>query len=973
MFEATPSPRVFALAPGMDFPAALVAGLEKRTEGWKPHEVAKIQIIVNTRRMARRIRDLYDQGDPCLMPRITLLTDPGYVPGITIPGNRVSSLRRRLELVQLVRRLVEEQPDFAPRISLFDLADSLAELMDEMQGEGVEPDAITGLDLETMSEHWARTRTFISITDRFFGNDAAFSDAQTQLRKMVQARIAYWQAHPPKHPVIVAGSTGSRGTAQMLMQAVAHLPQGAVVLPGFDFDMPVGTWAALSDATAAEDHPQFRFANFLDALELSPSDVLPWTAQPAPSPARNRVVSLALRPAPVTHAWLDEGPKLGPVEPAFADVTLVEAESPRDEALAIALRLRQAAEDGTRAALITPDRMLTRQVTAALDRWKILPDDSAGLPLQLSAPGRLIRHVAQLFLRPLSAEALIELLKHPLCHDGDGRGAHMLLTRDLELALRKGDVGAPVRQNLEAWVSSQDTGLANWGAWLATNFCEQDTRGERPLAEWVERLRILADAISAGSNAETGGIWDRNAGEKARKVMDDLANDSQFGGDMPAHDFVNLVGALLSREEVRDRDAPDRNIMIWGTLEARVQGAELLILGGLNEGSWPEAPKPDPWLNRAMRKAAGLLLPERRIGLSAHDFQQAIGAPEVWLTRSKRSDDAQTVPSRWLNRLTNLLDGLEDTGGKDALAGMRARGNDWLRWAAELENPQPVPPAPRPSPRPPVEARPRKLSISGLRNLIRDPYAVYARSVLRLYPLNPLVQSPDYKERGTLFHAVFEDFIRDTVSDPSLLTPENLVHAARKRLVETVPWPTTRLVWQARMEKLSAGFIEDEKLRQANATPAAFEESMEAQFTDPVFIVTAKADRLDQDTHGRLRIFDYKGTPPTPKQMGAFEIQLMVEAAMAERFGTKNLPPAPVLEAAYIGVGSTPKVVAAPIDDLDAIWQKLGALLSAYLSPETGFTARARMEKDSDQSDYDQLARFGEWSPSDPPQPEDLT
>ena len=972
MFDASSSPKVFALAPGVDFPAALVDGLANRTRGWQPHDIAQIQIIVNTRRMARRIRDLYDQGPPCLMPRITLLTDPGYVPGVAVPGNPVTPLRRRLELVQLVRKLVEEQPDFAPRISLFDLADSLADLMDEMQGEGVSPEAITTLDLETMSEHWARTRSFIAITERFFGSDAAFLDTQTRLRRMVEARIAYWQAHPPKHPVILAGSTGSRGTAQMLMQAVAQLPQGAVVLPGFDFDMPVRTWADLSDAMTAEDHPQFRFANFLEALNLGPSDVAPWTTKPAPSPARNRAVSLALRPAPVTHAWLDEGPELGPLEPAFADVTLVEAESPRDEALAIALRLRQAAEDGTRAALITPDRMLTRQVSAALDRWKILPDDSAGLPLQLSAPGRLIRHIGQLFMRPLSAEALIELLKHPLCHDGDGRGSHMLLTRDLELALRRGDVGTPVARNLSAWFSAQKTDLQDWGEWLVTHFCDQDTRGERPLSEWVERLRLLADAISAGSCAETGGIWDRNAGEKARKVMDALANDAQHGGDMPAHDFVNLVGALLSREEVRDRDAPDQSIMIWGTLEARVQGAELLILGGLNEGSWPEAPKPDPWLNRVMRKAAGLLLPERRIGLSAHDFQQAIGAPEVWLTRSKRSDDAQTVPSRWLNRLTNLLDGLEATGGKRALAEMRARGNLWLRWAAELEHPQPVAPASRPSPRPPLEARPRKLSISGLRNLIRDPYAVYARSVLRLYPLNPLVQSPDYKERGTLFHAVFEDFIKDTVKDPSRLTADDLVQAARKRLEETVPWPTTRLIWQARMEKISSGFIEDEKLRQANATPVAFEETMEAKLTDPFFTITAKADRLDRDAHGRLRIFDYKGTPPTPKQMRTFEIQLMVEAAMAERFGTKNLPPAPVLEAAYIGVGGTPKVIAAPIDDLDAIWQRLGALLSAYLSAETGFTARARMEKDSDTSDYDQLARFGEWSPSDPPQPEDL-
>lgn len=974
MFDPSDDPRVFALAPGVDFPAALLSGVRDRTKGWPPDQIARIQIIVNTRRMARRIRNIFDAGPAGLMPRITLLTDAGFVPGAHIPGSPVSPLRRRLELVQLVRKLVEEQPDFAPRVSLFDLADSLAELMDEMHGEGVEPDAITGLDLDTVSEHWTRTQTFIGITQQFFGSEAAFQDAQTRLRRMVQARIAHWQAHPPTHPVILAGSTGSRGTAQMLMQAVARLPQGAVVLPGFDFDMPPETWDALSDALTAEDHPQFRFASFLQALDMAPADVLQWTTAATPSHARNRAVSLALRPAPVTHAWLDEGPQLGPLEPAFDNVTLVEAESPRDEALAIALRLRQAAQDGIKAALITPDRMLTRQVSAALDRWQILPDDSAGLPLQLSAPGRLIRHAAQLLLRPLSAEALIEILKHPLCHDGDGRGAHMLLTRDLELDLRAGKVGTPTPEKLLAWASARNSALTDWGTWLVTQFCGQNTRDERPLEEWTDRLRRMVEAISAGSVAQTGGIWDRNAGEKARKVLDALTEDAPAGGDMPAHDFVNLIGALLSREEVRDRDAPDRNIMIWGTLEARVQGADLLILGGLNEGSWPEAAKPDPWLNRSMRKAAGLLLPERRIGLSAHDFQQAIGAPEVWLTRAKRSDDAQTVPSRWLNRMTNLLDGLADTGGKAALANMRAKGNTWLRWAGALESVKRADPAPRPSPRPPLAARPRQLSISGLRNLIRDPYAVYARSVLRLYPLNPLVQAPDYKERGTLFHAVFEEYIKQTLQDPELLTVDGLMRVARETLGNTVPWPTTRLLWEARMQNLGQSFVADEVTRQANATPTAFEEKMRATLTDPPFTIIAKADRLDRDAQGRLRIYDYKtGKPPSANQMRAFEIQLMVEAAMAERFGTENLPPSPVIEASYIGVGSQAAVVPAPIDALDEIWQQLGELLTAYLSPGHGFTARARMERDAQAGDYDQLARFGEWDPSDDPVPEDLT
>ena len=204
---------------------------------------------------------------------------------------------------------------------------------------------------------------------------------------------------------------------------------------------------------------------------------------------------------------------------------------------------------------------------------------------------------------------------------------------------------------------------------MPTAFDEQVVSGTLPLEAWVTRLEALAETIACGSRTDgSGTLWDKNAGIKAKSVFETLKSEAGFGGEMSASDFADLLGALLAQEEVRDRDAPHGGIMIWGTLEARVQGADLVILGGLNEGSWPEPPSPDPWLNRQMRQQAGLLLPERRIGLSAHDFQQAVAAPEVWITRSVRSDEADTVPSRWINRLTNLLDGLPDQQGPQALA-----------------------------------------------------------------------------------------------------------------------------------------------------------------------------------------------------------------------------------------------------------------------------------------------------------------
>ncbi|MGD9864938.1 MAG: double-strand break repair protein AddB, partial [Pseudodonghicola sp.] len=585
MFDAA-GPRVFALPCGVDFPRALIDGLTARMADQPPEALARVHLVVNTRRMARRIRDIFDAGPPRLLPRVSLLTDLGETGGMDRLPPAIPPLRRRLELTQLISALLDKQPDLAARASLYDLADSLAGLIDEMQGEGVSPDDIRNLDVSDLSGHWARAQAFIGIADEMIGAidgaaDAAL-DPQARQRRVVEDLIAHWQVAPPDHPIILAGSTGSRGTTLMLMQAVARLPQGALVLPGYDFDQPDAVWDGLEKALTSEDHPQYRFRKLMDALEIGPRQIRPWMEATPPAPARNRLVSLALRPAPVTDAWMEEGPKLSDIDAAAAGLTLIEAAGPRDEALAIALRLRQAAETGQSAALITPDRMLTRQVTAALERWNIVPDDSAGQPLHLSPPGRFLRHVAELFAHRLTGEILLTLLKHPLCHSGAERGDHLRFTRDLELDLRKHGPAFPDAAGLAHFAARHDPeALSGWLDWLAESFCDRTRPGERPLADWVADLRALAETIAAGQTEGSGELWQKNAGIKALSVIEALEREAGFGGAMTARDFADLLTALLQGEEVRDRDAAFGGIMIWGTLEARVMGADLLILGGL--------------------------------------------------------------------------------------------------------------------------------------------------------------------------------------------------------------------------------------------------------------------------------------------------------------------------------------------------------------------------------------------------------
>lgn len=957
---------LFALPPGVDFPAELVVGMLELLRGKPPEALARVTLIVNTQRMRRRVVECLQTRGALLLPRILLVTEVAALANLPLP-QPIPPLRRRLVLSVLLDRLLATGTTHFPRAALYDLADSLAALIEEMQGEGVAPDRIAALDVANHSAHWARTQAFLGIVTEALAGDAP--DAETVLRRAVLALGEGWATTPPEGPVILAGSTGSRGTTALLMQAIARLPRGLVVLPGFDFDLPSEIWAGMDDALSAEDHPQYRFRRAMELLGCTRDDVKAWTTTEAPDPARNRLVSLSLRPAPTTHQWLAEGPKLPDLIDATQGLTLIEAPSPRSEALAIALILRQAAEDGTRAALISPDRNLTRRVTAALDRWGIRPDDSAGRPLALSAPGRLMRQVAGLFGQKLTADALLALLKHPLAFTGADRGPHLILSREFELHLRRNGPAFPTANSLSEW--ARQSGIAQaetWAVIVADTLCGHEAVGRQTLADFIALHLRLATRLAAGFDPTgSGALWEKAAGEAALKAVAELQAEASAAGEMTPFDYAGLFLGMLQRHDVRETESVHPGIMIWGTLESRVQGADLVILGGLNDGIWPAQPPADPWLNRAMRKEAGLLLPERRIGLSAHDYQQAVAAPRVILSRAKRGAEAETVPSRWLNRLVNLMDGLPDRHGPDALAAMRGRGNDWLRLAEAFDQAPRAVATPRPSPRPPVASRPRKLSVTEIKTLIRDPYAIYARHVLKLRPLDPLRPQADPRLRGEVLHRILEIFLRRGGGDRS-----TLMAIADAVLAEQVAWPLARTIWHSRLAKAAGGFLAFSA--STGGEPVLLEERGALALPGLDFTLTGKPDRIDRLEDGRLLLIDYKtGAPPSKDEQEHFDKQLLLLAAMAEGGAFKGLTAEEVARVVYFGVKADekPAVIDLEPGKVAAVWEEFGRLMRNFARPAQGYTARRAMQKSNHPSDYDHLSRFGEWDMTDTPVPED--
>ncbi|UXU75762.1 MULTISPECIES: double-strand break repair protein AddB [unclassified Paracoccus (in: a-proteobacteria)] len=967
---------LFALPCGADFPGALAEGLIARMRGRPPQDMARVTIYANSGQSLLALREAFVWRGPMVLPQLRLIADLGGGP-VTPP------LARRLDLGRLIAAALRAQPDLAQGQSVPDLASSLAGLMAEMQLEGLGAEALDRIDAGDHAQHWGRALAFLRIAAGYYLTDPP-QDRESCQRAAAERLAAAWArgCDLPPGPVLVAGSTGSHGATRDFMRAVARLPQGAVVLPGFDFDLPQTVWDGLD--ARAEDHPQARYAPLL--AEFGPPR--PWLDAPAPDPARNRLLSLALRPAPVTDQWIQDGPQLGPLVPATANLTLIEAEQPGLEAEAVALIIREAVQRGQPVTLIAADRMLTRRVESALDRWGIIADDSAGRPLPLTAPGLFLRHVADLFGADLLIDRLLVLLKHPVTATGLGpeaRRQHNLHSRDLELQLRKHGPAFPDGAALRAWADRGDAARKPWALWLADLLdrmapLAQD-RGPRPLTERLRELLTLAEDLAAGpgGDAAQSELWARDAGGQARAVLDHLSAHAHLGHDLRPAEFGALLYDELQRQAVRQDVAAHPLVRFRGPREARTEAvgaaAGLVILSGLNEGGWPQTLPPDPWLSRPMRLAAGLTLPERRIGLAAHDFQQAAAAPQVVLTRARRDAEAETIPSRWLNRLVNLLAGLPDQQGPQALAAMRARGENWLALARAQARPRlRLAPAPRPSPIPPAPAL-SEMSVTEVRTLIRDPYAVYARRVLGLRPLDPLRPAPDAAERGTVLHDIMDRFLRGLPDHPETqqLMVARLLTIADEVLARDVPWPSARLFWRARIARVADRLMADEAARLTQGRPVLIEDDGRLSVPGAEFRLRARPDRLDLLADGRVQVYDYKsGKPPTDQQIAHFDKQLPLEAAMVELGGFSRLGPVEVAGISYIhlgGEGRTEPRSFAPGDGQRS-WQGFVTLIGRYLRGERGFTARLAMERTDHASDYDHLSRHGEWDATQPARPE---
>jgi len=498
------APTLYSIPPGAPFADALAEGLTAQAGG-DPLDLARATVILPTRQACRTVQEAFLRragGGALLLPRLIALGDVdaeelliGADAALAAGGlareipEPMAEARRRLLLTRLIRQWGEASPDTeTPTIERATrLAAELARLMDQAENEGLTLDreVLARLAPDEHAEHWRLTLDFLTIVTAWWPEiareEGGLGPAERR-RRLLHAQAEAWREAPPDGPVVAAGATGAMPAAAALLDTVARLPEGCVVLPGLDRAADAETWAA---AHADPTHPQHEMARLLDFMGVAREAVGAWRArggQPTP-PARAELVNLALKPASATPGWgaltnvgeaERERLKLG-----LKTVSRVDCPGPREEASAIALMLREAVEVPEKtAALVTPDRGLARRVAAELERWDIAVSDSGGTPLADTAPGTFLRLTARMLAEGLAPVTLLEALKHPLAAGAMDPGAFRTRVRLLETEVLRG----PRPE-------------AGFDALLAA---VADNRHAGRLKPWLEHLRTLAaDALEA--------------------------------------------------------------------------------------------------------------------------------------------------------------------------------------------------------------------------------------------------------------------------------------------------------------------------------------------------------------------------------------------------------------------------------------------------------------------------------------------
>ena len=988
------------------------------------YNVADDIVLLPTRRACRRLKEIFlnlsSEDSAILIPHIMPLGDVDE-DGVaflyyehedinhseTKNGNysalpeAIDKLERNLLLAKIIKDKNEIIQDMSEE-QAFSLAIELSHLIDTVEMEELSFSDLANIVPDEYSIHWQKTLDFLKIITESYPtilhNTLQKLDPVERKIALINKQVDFWHTHSPRGRIFAAGSTGSLVPISYMLCAIAQMSNGFVVLPGLDKNISEDDFNFLiSDYPATnQNHPQYGMFHLIKKLGLKPSDIpdlpLYYNYGDIITPPERETLANTIMFLPDMNAnWtnITSFP-----DNILSDVTKLSLNTDADEAFACACILRRAVEENKRALLITPDRKIAKSVAGELRRWDIIIDDSAGIPASDSITGNYLLIILKMIYDNFSLYSILAVLKHKYTILGysNHRTLDAIVER-LERDVLRGTIGLDTLDTIIAHANTITEAhigvvidLLKRIKHITAEYTNMMHSHEKfSIAYLFKKHLELVNTFmqnDLGTIDTTAILWNSSdihqslsttLTDFAKKVRDIEAKNSDID-KMTARTYFTFISNYLLSVSLRHTTSTHPNIEIMNSIEARLIDADIYILAGLNEGIFPAQTAEDPWMSRPMRASFKLPLPERKIGLSSHDFVEFFCKKNIFLTHSLKSGSShtETITSRWLKKLDAIV----------KLSGIcwdNYGANDILDWVKNYEIPSTITPYNQPSPCPPLSTRPQELSATWVEKWYRDPYIIFAAKILGLIQLDDINPQIGKSIFGNIVHESLEEFMLN----PSLTTADELYYLM---IAKSSPYAGLPQIdfWYSQFKKIAKVII-DINACYTSANTKVYTEKKGKITISPNFTLTAKADRIDVDTQtGEAVIYDYKtGTVPSDNEVQTgYAPQLPIEAIILNAGGFSDIPRTTATDAKvsshalrYIALsgaknGDVQNKVETP-DDMDSLLaltlKNIREMVEKFSNPSTPYISRPNPNPKvvghsiEEYSAYNHLARIKEW------------
>ncbi|MBR5129905.1 MAG: PD-(D/E)XK nuclease family protein [Alphaproteobacteria bacterium] len=901
-----------------------------------PFGMACVEIILPTKRACLTVKEAFlhaSQDKSLLLPKLTALYEMDNLDEDLPP--KMPKLNRTL----LLTKLCSAKPNIASIDKAVMIAIGLGELLDEFYQYEADVSLLNTLVQEKQfAEHWNETVTFLDIIHTTWPKILAEYgqiDEMDYTIRMIKSYAKKWADIPPTHPIIMAGFDGAIPAVIELAKVVNSLEDSVLFLNGVDTLLSPDEFKSLPPI-----HAQYPLKRLLDALKIYPNEILNYSSEKSES---ELLMHEVLKPAEETDSWQYVQ---GITSNSLSHIKRFDCENTSHEALTVALLLREVLETPTKtAAFVTTDRALARRVSVEMKRWGIELDDSAGTPLLQTPIGIYLLLLSNVALTPQNGNNLLALLKHPLSADTINPTLLRLKIKNAEKKARRDNTLLEYQTNTDLSILYQ----------LFTKNILY------PFEVLLKTHIEVAEALATSHDrAGYERLWENDAGQVAYTFLTELLQYAHLLGDIDPAYYPKILELLMASLTVRPKYGMHPRLDILGPIEARFHKPDVIIVGGLNEGTFPQLPDMGPWLNRPMRVSLGLPAPENKIAVSAMDFANCFCAKEVYLTRSLKNDGAPTIPSRFLSRMEAVLTAADITWTL----------NETL--ASLLDKPHKNDPIIRPAPKPPVSARPQKLSVTKIELWMRDPYAIYARYILKLYPLNSLETPQKQVLFGNAIHKSFEFFIEQ---NPHSLDLDALLKLGENNLKSAGFNEGELAFYMPKFKAIASWFIARQAERIDHVKLSFVEQTAECIIEDMLghpFTLYGTADRIDLMKDGSVEIIDYKtGTPPSAKEVRAgYAPQLPLEGYLLSQGGFNKVGAKHISDLSYWRLSSKfenakiTSVLNKKETDFNVVensYLGLKKLITIFNDENVAYESCPAPEFAPRYNDYEHLSRSKEW------------